>query len=922
MVTDKSLQRKFENLPSYLNSLNLAYIEELENQYKKDPKVLEPTWRSFFDGLCLNGMKSQEILGGISLNELEFEHKVMKLIEGYRELGYLIADVDPLERGVQRHPLLELSCFGLKEEDLDKKCRVAQTLGLEPVPLRAVIQWLTTYYGSPVAVEYAHIEEPESRIWIQDQVESGILQKPLPASMKLRTFQKLSEAEALETFFHKRFVGQKRFSVEGNDVIVPMLDYLVEGASEMGTDEMLIAMAHRGRLNVLANIFQKDLKRMFAEFTGNLEADPGEGDVKYHMGFSQNIQTSSGRIVYLSLVRNPSHLEAVNPVLMGIARSKQKLKGDKQRIRTLPVLIHGDASFSGQGVIYEILNMSELKGYSVGGTLHIILNNRIGYTTMSRESRSTPQATDVAKMLEIPIFRVNADEPEPALRCILLALEFRNVFKRDVVIDLIGYRRYGHNEADEPTYTQPRMYQRIKSHPRVRTLYAQRLIQEGVVDEKKIEETDQELAGRLDQALEESRKAPVSGEMHPFGGRWSGFREVSEEEILKPVSTGVSVEKLKALSQQLLTIPEGFHLHPKLAKALEEKRERIDGKREVDWSLGETLAYATLLCDGHSVRLAGQDSVRGTFSHRHATFYDYETGAGYTPLNHLQEAKADFEVVNSSLSEFAALGFELGQSFADPNKLTIWEAQFGDFANGAQIIIDQFLVASAVKWSQYSGLVLYLPHGYEGQGAEHSSARLERFLQACAQNNIQVCNFTTPAQLFHALRRQMLREIRLPLIVMTPKSLLRHPRVTSPWSEFEEGSFQEALDDPNLSLKKTAKRVVLCSGKIYYELLEAREKVGKEIALIRLEQFYPFPHKRLLEILGSYKKAKEFIWCQEEPRNMGGWFFVRDFLRGQLGSHELKGVSRPYQASPADGYAHLHQAVQQEIVRNAIGEKR
>ncbi|MBI4209093.1 MAG: 2-oxoglutarate dehydrogenase E1 component [Deltaproteobacteria bacterium] len=921
MVTDGSLQTKFENLPSYLNPLNLAYIEELENQYKKDPKTLDGTWRSFFDGLCLNGMTLQGLMGGLSWGDLEFELKVMELVQGIRELGYLIADVDPLDRGVKQHPLLELSRFGLREEDLNRECRVSEILGLGKATLHRLTQHLKAHYCSPVAVEYAHIEEPESRTWLQDQVESGVLRKPLPIEIKKRVLQRLSEAEAFEVFLHKRFVGQKRFSVEGNDVIVPMLDYLVERSSEMGTDEVLMAMAHRGRLNVLVNVFHKDLQSLFAEFIGNLEADPGEGDVKYHIGFSQDIQTSSGNRVHLSLMTNPSHLEAVNAVLVGIARSKQKLKGDKQRIRILPVMIHGDASFSGQGSIYELLNMSELKGYSVGGTIHVILNNRIGYTTIPQEARSTPQATDVAKMLEVPIFRINADEPEPALRCMMLALEFRNLFKRDVVIDLIGYRRHGHNEADEPTYTQPAMYQVIKSHPRVRTLYADRLIREGILEEKEASERLERLSGQLDGALEAAKKRSISVQMPAFHGRWQGFHEPTAQEIFKKVPTGVSSEKLKGFARQVLTAPPGFHLHPKLAKAMGEKREMIEGKREIDWSLGETLAYASLLVEGHGVRLAGQDTVRGTFSHRHATFYDYETGVGYTPLTHLQEAKADFEVVNSSLSEYAALGFELGQSFADPNQLTIWEAQFGDFANGAQIIIDQFLVASAIKWNRYSGLVLYLPHGYEGQGAEHSSARLERFLQACAQNNIQVCDFTTPAQLFHALRRQMLREIRLPLIVMTPKSLLRHPRVVSPWSEFEEGSFQEALEDPNPNLRKTARRVVLCSGKIYYELLEAREKAGKEIALIRLEQFYPFPGERLLEILGFYRKAKEFIWCQEEPRNMGGWFFVRDYLRGKLGSHELKGVSRPYQASPADGYAHLHQAVQQEIVQNAIGGK-
>ncbi len=924
MDADSSLkissQTKLQGLPSYLNPLNLNYIEELEKQYRSNPRAMEETWRSFFDGLRLNEIEIQKAAAdGVSWEDLQFELKVMELLQTYRELGYLLADVDPLDRTAKTHLLLDFSRFHLKEEDLDKECQVAEHFRMGRVPLRKLIERIKRFYCSPVAVDYSHVEEPQSRVWIQDQVESGILSKPLPIEIKKRVLHKLTEAEIFETFFHKHFVGQKRFSIEGNDTLIPMLDYLIERAGEMGTNEILIAMAHRGRLNVLANIFHKDLKLMLAEFVGNLEEEAGEGDVKYHMGFSQNIQTSRGDVVYLSLMSNPSHLEAIDPVLMGVTYSKQKLKRDKQHLGTLPVMIHGDASFSGQGVIYELLNMSQLKKYSVGGILHIILNNRIGYTTLPCEARSAPQATDLAKMLDIPIFRVNADEPEPALRCMLLALEFRNTFKRDVVIDLIGYRRHGHNEADEPTYTQPLLYRIIQSHPRVRAIYAKKLLREGVLGEGYAEKIGEELEREMDQALEESKKAPISVGMSAFGGRWSGFREPSEE-IFQEISTTVSVEKLKRFAGELLTVPKGFHLHPKLVRALKEKREMMNGERDVDWSLGETLAYAALLCDGHAVRLAGQDSVRGTFSHRHATFYDYETRAEYTPLHHLQEAKADFEVVNSPLSEYAALGFEFGQSLADPNKLTLWEAQFGDFMNGAQIVIDQFLVASAVKWDRYSGLVLYLPHGYEGQGPEHSSARLERFLQACAQSNIQVCNFTTPAQLFHALRRQVLRKIRLPLVVMFPKSLLRHPRVVSPWSEFECGVFHEVLEDPNPALKRTAKKIVLCSGKIYYELLEAREKSGEKVALVRIEQFYPFPEKRLFGVLDSYPKVKRWVWCQEEPENMGGWTFMRDRLWGKL-KKPLGYLGRPSQASPADGYTHLHQIVQREIIQNAIGGK-
>lgn len=915
----KSAERRVQRTPSYLSSLNLEYIEELEERYREDPRSVDPTWRSFFDGLHLNGVSARETLHGVSWEDLVFEVKVMELVQQYRELGYLLADVDPLDRGIKKHPLLELSYFGLSEEHLDKECHVSEVLGLGRAPLWELIERLKAYYCSPLAVEYAHIEEPESRTWIQKRIESQSLRKELPVETRLRLFRKLCEAEVFETFLHRRFVGQKRFSIEGNDVLIPMLDFLIEKAGDFGTDEILMAMAHRGRLNVLANIFQKDRRLIMAEFTGNLDVDAGEGDVKYHMGFSQNVTTSSGKVVHLSLMPNPSHLEAVNAVLMGVARSKQKLKGDTQRDRTLPLMIHGDASFSGQGVIYETLNMSELKGYTVGGTIHILINNQIGFTTLPQDARSTPYATDVAKMLEIPIFRVNADEPEAALRAILLALEFRNTFKRDVVIDLMGYRRHGHNEADEPSYTQPLIYKQIRSHPTVREIYGQRLVKENVLDEKRASQMAEEISRQWDQALTESRRCQLSPEMSAFGGVWKHLREPTDESLFRRIQTGVSVDRLRKLGRQLLSVPEGFHLHPKLQKVLEKKRVMLEEKGMIDWSLAESLTYATLLCDGFMVRLAGQDSERGTFSQRHAVFYDMETGEGYTPLHHIPEAISDFEIVNSLLSENAALGFEFGQSLANPNKLTIWEAQYGDFLNGAQVIVDQFITCSAVKWNRYSGLVLYLPHGYEGQGPEHSSARLGRLLSLCGQNNIQVCNCTSPAQLFHLLRRQMLRAFRIPLAIMTPKGMLRDPLFVSSLGEFEEGYFQEVIDDPDESLKARAQRVVLCSGKIYFDLIQARKQNRKgDVALVRIEQLYPYPEERLLSILGSYSKAKEFVWCQEGPRNMGPWLFIKERLEGKLAG-EVTFVGRRRQASPADGYLNIHLDVQKKLLKEALG---
>ena len=911
-------------MSSYLNPLNTGYIEELAEQYKKDPEAVDPSWRYFFDGLALRQRMDQSLgaPGPVEADDLEFELKVLELIQNYRELGFLIADVNPLQRGIKSHPLLKLDKFGLNESDLDRICDVGNMLGLGRVPLREIIRTLTEYYCSPASVEYGHIEDPPSRLWIQKRIESNYLNKGLPNEVKQRCLSKLIDAEALETFLHRRFVGQKRFSVEGTDVIIPMLDYLIEQAAQLGADEILIAMAHRGRLNVLANIFGKDLKQMMGEFSGNFDANVGDGDVKYHMGFSTQAPLPDGKPMHLSLSPNPSHLEAVNSVVTGVTRSKQKLKGDKNRTRVLAVLLHGDASFTGQGSVYELLNMSDLAGYTIGGAIHIIVNNQIGFTTMPQESRSTPQATDIAKMLEFPIFHVNADVPDTALRCVSLALQFRYKFKRDVIIDVVGYRRYGHNEADEPAFTQPLMYRAIAQHPRVREIYAKKLIDQGIVTQAGVEEQLQDYHQRLDDALAESKKSKISPAMHSFGDRWNHLKKPTERDIFKKFVSGVSIEELRRIGEKIGQVPPGFILHPKIQKLVEDREAMLRGERGVDWSMGEALAFGSLLCQGRMVRLAGQDSERGTFSQRHCIFHDIENGRKYNPFNFIQEQQADFEVVNSLLSEYAAMGFEFGQSLANPMKLTMWEAQFGDFVNSAQVIVDQFISSSAAKWQRYSGLVLLLPHGYEGQGPEHSSARLERFLQACAQNNTQVCNMTTPAQYFHVLRRQVLRDFRIPLIIMSPKSLLRHPLAVSDIKEFQDGHFQEVIDDSDPSLKDKAERVLLCSGKIYYELLEGRQKAkNPNIPILRVEQFYPFPEELYKKLLSSYPRAKEITWVQEGPRNMEGWSFMKEHLAPLLGKDQtLVYVGRAAQASPADSYMHLHLREQKRIVATALGE--
>lgn len=909
------------SVSTYLHQANVAYIETLLHQYEENPLALEPTWRSFFEGLAfVNGSG----LSKTSTRDIAFECRVVQLIEAYREMGYLIADINPLDRRPQTHPLLSLERFGLGSADLGRATQAGKFLGLNHETLGEILETLRTCYCSPVAVEYSHIEDSATRQWIMERVESGKLFAPLSTELKKRILEKLTEAEVFETFLHQRFVAQKRFSAEGNDALIPMVDHLMTLAGENGTDEIIFGTAHRGRLCLLANVFKKDVKSIFAEFAHTLETDtmPGDGDVKYHLGHSGDIITAQGKQMHLSLVSNPSHLEAINPVVVGIVHSKQKLKGDTEQQKTIAVLMHGDASFAGQGSIYELLNMSELAGYSVGGTIHIIINNQLGFTAVPTEGRSTPNATDVAKMLEVPIFRVNADEPEACLRVMELALEFRTTFKRDVFIDLVGYRRYGHNEGDEPSFTQPLLYKDITNHPRVLSLYTQRLVSEGVITEVEATQQAEQLRTQYDAILTESRKAKVERTVTFFEKRWEHLRAPAHEgELLANINTAVDAKKLRAFGEALLSLPHDFSLHPKLVRLFADRKEMLEGKRGIDWGVAEALAFASLISEGYMVRLAGQDSERGTFSHRHAVLHHTETGATYTPLNRLPGARADFEVVNSLLSEYAAMGFEFGQSLANPNKLTMWEAQFGDFANGAQIIIDQFLVGSALKWKRFSGLVLLLPHGYEGMGPEHSSARPERFLQMAAQANIQLAHISTPAQYFHLLRRQMLRDFRVPLVLLTPKSLLRHPRSVSTFDALSKGSFQPVLDDHHVTDPEKANRLILTAGKIYYELLHEQEaKAITTVPLVRVEQYYPFPEEALRQVLARYPHVKTVVWCQEEPQNMGAWGFLKDRLRPLLdGKQRLEYVGRPPQASVSGGYLHVHEAEQQHIVSTGLG---
>jgi 2-oxoglutarate dehydrogenase E1 component len=761
-----------------------------------------------------------------------------------------------------------------------------------------------------------HIQDTHIRRWLQERMEPRRNQPNYSRRRKIRLLMDLHFAELFEKFLHTRYVGQKRFSLEGSETLIPLLDAVVEKASEYDVKEIVLGMAHRGRLNVLANIIGKPYAELFSEFEENYLPDSidGDGDVKYHLGFSADRIFANGKPIHLSLTPNPSHLEAVDPVVEGRTRAKQHLFGDHERKLGIPLLIHGDAAFAGQGLVAETLNLSKLAGYTTGGTVHVIVNNQIGFTTSPTDARSTTYCTDVAKMIQVPIFHVNAEDPEAAVFVAELALEFRQTFHNDVVIDLNCYRRHGHNEGDEPSFTQPLMYSKIKDRPTLSEVYTEQLIMRGDLTADETEAIDNEFQAKLQEAQHEVRTGPPrSRGMGSFAGRWQGL---TPEYSHTPVETGVPIATLEKITDGLTTIPDNFTLNPKIARLLEVRRTEMTRRQPIDWAFAEALAFGSLLLEGTPVRLSGQDSRRGTFSQRHAVFYDARSGERYFPLNALTREQAQLTVYDSLLSEAAVLGFEFGYALDSPKTLVLWEAQFGDFANGAQVIIDQFIFPSESKWQRDNGLVMLLPHGYEGQGPEHSSARLERYLQGCAEDNIQVCNLTTPAQYFHLLRRQMKRNFRKPLILMTPKSLLRHKEAVSPVDQFTSGHFAEVLDDVAVDPNRV-RRVLWCSGKVYYDLLDGRTKRGAEdIAIVRVEQFYPFHEELFKGILSRYRKAREWAWVQEESQNMGGWFFMEPRLRA-LGC-AVEYVGRDASASPATGSLKVHQREQREVVEAAL----
>lgn len=909
---------------TYLNRSNMEYIEGLYEQFKTKPESLSPEWRMFFEGVEFASD------GGLGLSDKELD--VYHLIMAYRDYGHFEANLDPLSNTTPPSDQLQLSRFNLKETDLDQKFQIGSIIGKTGATLREIIAFLRQTYCGKLTIQVAEAL-PEVRNWFIKEFEQNRDAFKLTADEKKHLFHSLTRGESLEKFIASRYVGKKRFSIEGADAILPMLETLASRALAKNVEELMIGMAHRGRINVLANFMDKGLGDIFAGFEGVYETDiPLEGydgDVKYHLGYTSDKKYDKGTM-RVSLAFNPSHLEAVDPVVQGMSRAAQRRRKDTAtRKKVIPVLLHGDAAFAGQGVVAEIFQMSQVKGYTVGGTIHIVIDNQVGFTTNPENGRSSTYSTDLAKCLFTPVLHCNGDDVESCVRAMDIALRYRQEFGRDVVIDLICYRRFGHNEGDEPAFTQPQMYAIIRKHPTLREIYGKQLMRENVIDQKHYDDLYNEKIDNLQKILDDTRANPPKVKTFKFDGFWTGLRRAEAADFKKETNTKVDIKILKDICKMISEVPQGFTPHPKLAgdKGLLGNRARMaKGEQGIDWGTAELLAYGSLLTEGTSIRLTGQDCVRGTFTHRHAALYDQNTGEPYAALDNINPDKVEFCVYDSILSEYGVLGFEYGNAICDPTFLIMWEAQFGDFCNGAQIIIDQFLAAGESKWQQMNGMVLLLPHGYEGQGPEHSSARFERFLQLSAQNNMQVANLTTPAQIFHALRRQMKREFRKPLVIMSPKSLLRHPRAVSSLEDFANGTFQEVINDSSVKDPKKVETVVFVSGKLYYELLEEKEKRGDtadRTALVRLEQVYPFPDHKIEEIFKTYPKMKNLVWAQEEPQNAGAWSTVYfDFTtllkKMKMKEMEIEYVGRTARASPATGSEYKHKIEQTAIINRTF----
>ncbi|MCU0586777.1 MAG: 2-oxoglutarate dehydrogenase E1 component [Syntrophobacteraceae bacterium] len=895
---------------------NVELIDSLYQQWKSDPEGSPREWRAFFEGFEFAASSATGMGGVCSREDMLRQARVESLIARHRELGHLLACLDPLETCVLEHPLLSLESFGLGDEDLGHLFHVPSLAGAgEQATLREIVDLLRDTYCHSVGVEYMHLQDPGEKRWLQERMEPARNRSRFSADEKRRILRLLSEAMQFDQFLHNKYLSQKRFSVQGAESMVPLLDGLVRHAAVDGCREVILGMSHRGRLNVQVNNLGKPMEAVFCEFEDSYDPESlvGSGDVKYHKGYLSDVTTPEGHPVRLLLVTNPSHLEAVDPVVEGIARARQERWDDRDTRRVLPVLMHGDAAFAGQGIVAETLNLSQLEGYRTGGTIHVVVNNQIGFTTLPEDARSTRYSTDIAKMLMVPIFHVHGEDPEAVLHVARLAWDYRVRFRKDVVIDLVCYRRYGHNEGDEPYFTQPRMYERIRHRPPVPELYGKVLVGEGVVTEGEVESARKDYLRNLEEAYKAAHEHTCPAPVHGFYESWEGF---GESHSPASVESGVDGERLIQLARQCVEVPDGFSVHPKLSRILGRRLESVEAGGPLDWATGEMLAFASLLAEGTAVRLSGQDSRRGTFSQRHTSLFDVKTGESFVPLDHLGEGAAPFFVYDSMLSESAVMGFEYGYALVSPQTLVLWEAQFGDFANNAQGIIDQFISSGEAKWQRLNGLTLLLPHGLEGQGPEHSSARLERFLQLCAGNNMQVCYPTTPAQYFHLLRRQVKQPFRKPLIVMAPKSLLRHPRAVSSVQELSAGGFHEVLRDE--APVESPRRVLLCSGKIHYDLAEKRESTGSYgHVILRLEQLYPRPDGALRQAVEPFREVKEWLWVQEEPQNMGAWSFVREWLQ-ELTGRKIVYVGRKASPSPATGYHGVHKLEQQEILERAF----
>jgi len=914
---------------SYLSNADVSAVEELYQQYLTKPESVEEGWARFFEGFefARKNYEEENVSSSSAVFEpgLNFdkEFKVLNLINSYRTRGHLFTKTNPVRDRRKYTPTLAIENFGLEKGDLPKKFKAGIEIGLDEASLQEIIDHLEETYCNSIGIEYRYIRKPEKINWLQAKLESDRNRPNFSVEEKKYMLNKLSQAVMFEQFLHKKFVGQKRFSLEGGEALIPALDAVIEMGAKMGIDEFVVGMAHRGRLNVLANIFNKTYDAIFSEFEGKeYEDNLFDGDVKYHLGFTSDVKTENGKEVKLTLCPNPSHLEAVDPIVEGIARAKvDDYLGTYDKIA--PILIHGDASIAGQGVVYELIQMANLDAYKTGGTIHIVINNQIGFTTNYKDGRSSTYCTDVGKVTLSPVFHVNGDDVEAVVHTIKLALEYRNKFKKDVFVDLLCYRKYGHNEGDEPRFTQPILYQAISKHKNPREIYLNKLIDSDIISIGEAKEMQQEFNDMLQDRLKDSKQIDKAFITHFLQDTWEGYRGSTPKDFVSSPKTGFDKKRLLELGKKVVTLDENKAFFKKSRKLMEDRRRMIEDSDELDWGMAETLAYATLLDEGHPIRISGQDVERGTFSHRHAVIKLEDSEEEYVPLNNLKEGQAPFEIYNSLLSEYGVLGFEYGYAMAMPNALTIWEAQFGDFNNGAQIIIDQFLSSAEDKWRSKSGLVMLLPHGYEGQGAEHSSARLERYLTLCADYNMQIVNCTTPANFYHVLRRQLKREFRTPLVVMTPKSLLRHAEAVSKLDELAQGKFNEIIED-NSTTKKEVKTVVCCSGKIFYELNKAKKEAGaNDIAVVRIEQLYPFPQEQFNSMLKTYGEIENLIWVQEEPENMGAWRFIKTTTEQ---SNLWKLIARPASASPASGsskvFANRQNAIFEEMLSFSMIESK